>query len=176
MARILIEYGDPFDVMGGGWGGIGFYNADHAIALGWLAPNVNYANVETSGSYSIEWYGSRPAGLKALRIRRNMAVTDQWLTVEYRRDYGRYDTTFHPYTQVFDGALIHLAPDIGPWPRDTCGPGGYCGWWSALLDFTPNSSSNPTQDFSDPVLAVGEVRGCVREDLMYLLVERNQLG
>jgi hypothetical protein len=131
-----VEYGDPFSTMGG-WN-IGFYNADHAIGqLGWFTPGTNYLDVSTSGSYSIQWAGRRPAGLKALRIQRGAPTDDAKLIVESRQNRGIYDPTLP--SQVTSGALIHY--------RDS-----FTGSHTHVLDFTPNSSSG----FSDAALAVGQ--------------------
>ncbi|MCW5981598.1 MAG: hypothetical protein KIT09_26170 [Bryobacteraceae bacterium] len=128
------EYGDRFSTMGS-WN-FGFYNADHAITqLGWLLPGTQYLDVSSNGSYSLSWYGSRPAGLKALRIRRGAAQDNANLIVELRRNRGPYDSQLA--SQSWSGALIHY--------RDAS-----TGINSDLVDFTA------TDTFGDPALAAGQ--------------------
>ncbi|MCW5979980.1 MAG: hypothetical protein KIT09_18000 [Bryobacteraceae bacterium] len=132
----VTEYGDSFATMGD-WN-LGFYNADHAIQqLGWLKPGLNYLDVSTSGAYSLPWYGTQPAGLKALRIRRGAPADNATLVVEFIRKQGIYNTNH------FDSALVHY--------RDS-----YTGGYTHLLDFKPataNRMDSPLmagQTWTDP--------------------------
>ena len=113
--------------------GLGFYNAVHAIQLGWFELDKNYLNISKSGAYSVDWLGKRVGGVKALRIQRGPGgypFAD--LVVELRRNKGIYDSTLNP--NAWNGGLIHHDKDE---------------WHTDLLDFTPGSSSS---DFSDAAL------------------------
>jgi len=97
------EYGDVFSTMGA-WN-FGFYSAQHAAEqLDWLTLDTNYQVVETNGTYTIENYEKRPAGMKALKVRRGTG-NDAWLWIEYRQNTGLYDSRLN--SQVWDGVLIH---------------------------------------------------------------------
>jgi M6 family metalloprotease-like protein len=128
----LSEYGDVFSAMGS-WN-FGHYAAPHKLKLGWYASGAQVADVETSGSFSLQPAEITPAGLQALRIRRGTG-NNAWLWLEYRRPLGAYDSTLP--SQVFSGALIHYQDSL-------------TGNKTHLLDFTPETSS-----WSDPALATG---------------------
>jgi M6 family metalloprotease-like protein len=127
------EYGDPHSTMGS-WN-FGFYAASHAAnLLGWLGA-ANVEVVQSSGTYTIQNYEGRPAGLKALKVRRGSG-NDAWLWIESRRDVGNYSSQLN--SQVHRGALIHYEDSR-------------TGGASHLLDFTPGTDS-----FADAALEVGE--------------------
>jgi M6 family metalloprotease-like protein len=131
----LSEYGDLFSTMGS-WN-FGFYSAHHAKQqLGWLQQTTNWLQVESNGTYSIQAYESRPAGLKALRVRRGTG-NNAWLWIEYRKNQGIYDSQLN--SQVYTGALIHYEDSS-------------TGTKTHLLDFTTSTNS-----FNDPALAVGQM-------------------
>lgn len=129
----LSEYGDVFSAMGS-WN-FGHYAAPHKLKLGWYASGAQVADVETSGSYSLQPAEINPAGLQALRVRRGTG-NNAWLWLEYRRPLGAYDSTLP--SQVFSGALIHYQDAL-------------TGNKTHLLDFTPETSS-----WSDPALVAGK--------------------
>lgn len=102
-------YGDEFSSMGA-WN-LGLYNADHAAdELSWSAPTTNYTVVDPgsstffSQSYTIQNLEGRPAGVKALKIRRGSG-NNAWLWLESRKDAGIYDGTLD--NGVYGGALMH---------------------------------------------------------------------
>ena len=128
------EYGDLFSTMGS-WN-FGLYSAHHAAQqLGWLQPSSNYLQVESNGTFTLQDYERRPAGLKALKIRRGTG-NDAWLWVEARKNSGIYDSQLN--SQVWSGALIHYQDST-------------TGAYTDLADFTTNTSS-----MSDPALAAGQ--------------------
>jgi M6 family metalloprotease-like protein len=130
----LSEYGDVHSTMGS-WN-FGFYAASHAAnQLGWLASGANYQVVETSGTYTIQNYEARPAGSKALKVRRGTG-TDGWLWIESRQNTGIYSSRLDP--SVHAGALIRYQ-DASTGNR------------SHLLDFTPGTTS-----FADAALLAGQ--------------------
>jgi M6 family metalloprotease-like protein len=129
----MSEYGDSFSTMGS-WN-LGFYAASQqANWLSWLVPGTNYQTVETSGTYTIQNFETRPAGLKALKVRRGTG-NDAWLWIESHQDVGSYSSQL--WSTAFSGALIRY---------DDSSTGNM----SHLLDFTPE-----TPTFSDPALPVG---------------------
>jgi M6 family metalloprotease-like protein len=130
----LSEYGDPTSTMGS-WNH-GFYASSHAAnQLGWLDAGSNYQVVEASGTYTIQNYEARPAGIKALKVRRGTG-NDAWLWIESRQNTGIYSSKLN--STLFTGALIHYQDSL-------------TGGKSHLLDFTPGTSS-----FGDAALQSGQ--------------------
>ncbi|MCM2310564.1 MAG: NEW3 domain-containing protein [Steroidobacteraceae bacterium] len=130
----LGEYGDPFSTMGA-WN-FGFYAASQAAnQLRWLDAGTHYETVEASGTYTLQRYETRPAGVKALKIRRGTG-NNAWLWVESRQNVAPYSSQLN--ASAFTGALIHYEDSI-------------TGNDSNLLDFT-----TATAAFSDAPLAVGQ--------------------
>lgn len=130
------EYGDSFGTMGS-WN-FGFYNGSHSVnQLGWLS-TANYQTVTAGGTYSVQAFDARPAGVKALRIRRGASTDSSWLWLGY---YPR-DPIYHSQlgAQVSCGAILHYQ-DLQTPPGKT-----------DLLDFTPTS----TGGHGDPALCVGQ--------------------
>ncbi len=110
------EYGNPYDVMGGGGGQGNHFNAWFKKRFDWVLPG-EIANVTTSGTYRIQEL-EKPitAGLHTARVTRD-AAKDYW--VEYRPAINT------PHTK--DGVSIN-------W--------GYAGnTASNLLDLTPGDGS-----------------------------------
>jgi len=133
-AGTLDEYGDRFATMGS-WN-YGHYNAHHAASrLQWLAPTTNYQVVQSNGTFTIENYERRPAGLKALKIQRGTG-NNAWLWLEYRQNAGIYDSAIG--SQVWNGALIHYEDST-------------TGTHTHLPDFYQPASNS----FSDPALPSG---------------------
>jgi M6 family metalloprotease-like protein len=99
--------GDVYSAMGSP--NFGLYSAKHAANdLGWLAPTTNFQTVQANGSFVIQNYEQRPAGVKALKIRRGTS-NNAWLWVEYRQNTGLYDSTLP--SQVWSGVMIHYQDD-----------------------------------------------------------------
>jgi len=133
-AGTLSEYGDVHSTMGS-WN-FGFYAASHAAnQLRWLGLGSNYQVVETSGTYTIQNYEGRPAGVKALKVRRG-AGNEAWLWIESRQNTGIYSSRLN--SSLFTGALIRY--------QDSS-----TGNKSHLLDFTAATSS-----FADSPLQAGQ--------------------
>jgi len=133
-AGTLAEYGDLFSTMGS-WN-FGFYPAHQAVQqLNWLSPTTNYLQIESDGTFTIQNYEGRPAGLKALKIRRGTG-NDAWVWLESRKNTGIYSSQLG--SQVWSGALIHYQDST-------------TGSYTELADFTTDTSS-----MSDPALAVGQ--------------------
>lgn len=128
-----IEYGDVFDVMGGG-GGPTHFNAVQKDLLGWLDYGVSppITNVVASGTYTLD--GFEPPGTDPKALRVPTALGD-WYYVEYRRPIG-FDSYLTSYPNVMGGVLVHYFD------------GGRDGVF--LLDMTPATSA-----WTDPALIVG---------------------
>ena len=80
--------------------------------------------VESSGTYTIQNYEGRPAGVKALKVRRGTG-NDAWLWIESRQNTGIYSSPLN--SSLFSGALIHYQDST-------------TGNKSHLLDFTPGTT------------------------------------
>ena len=99
------EYGDPYDAMGGGFSGVGRFNASQANALDWMQGRKQTA-AATGGTYAIEPLGQPAEGLQALRL--PGATHDIW--VEYRRPTGI--DSWLPVGAT-GGILLHLPANVG---------------------------------------------------------------
>ena len=133
-AGTLSEYGDVHSTMGS-WN-FGFYASSHAAnQLRWLGQGAQFQVVESSGTYTIQNYEGRPAGIKALKVRRGTG-NEAWLWIESRQNTGLYSSALN--ASLFTGALIHY--------QDAT-----TGGKSHLLDFTPATTS-----FSDSALQLGQ--------------------
>ena len=127
-------YGDPHSSMGA-WN-FGFYASSHAAnTLSWLSSGSNFVTVESGGTYTIQNYEGRPAGVKALKVRRGTG-NEAWLWIESRQNTGLYSSALD--SSLFTGALIHYQDST-------------TGGMSHLLDFTPATSS-----FGDSALQLGQ--------------------
>jgi len=133
-AGTLSEYGDPTSTMGS-WN-FGFYASSHAAnQLRWLGLGSNYQAVESGGTYTLQNYEGRPAGLKALKVRRGTG-NEAWLWIESRQNTGLYSSALS--SSLFTGALIHYQDST-------------TGGRSHVLDFTPGTTS-----FGDAALQLGQ--------------------
>jgi uncharacterized protein (TIGR03437 family) len=130
------EYGDEFVTMGAEFAG--HYVAQHKVMFGWLASNTGYRTVATSGSYTLEPYGTATGGLKALKVTRGTGGTS-YLWIEYRQPTDSYEVNMGTYSQsIYSGAYIHYDDGSGS-------------TWTYLTSFQPGS----TNKFVTPVLAAG---------------------
>jgi M6 family metalloprotease-like protein len=130
----LADYGDMHSTMGS-WN-YGFYTSYHAAnQLKWLASGANYLVVETGGTYTIQNYEGRPAGVKALKVRRGTG-NEAWLWIESRQNTGLYSSRLN--ASLFTGALVHYQDST-------------TGLKSHLLDFVPSTST-----YTDAALQVGQ--------------------
>ncbi|MDO9352363.1 MAG: hypothetical protein Q7T55_01620, partial [Solirubrobacteraceae bacterium] len=142
-----VEYGDPFDLMGGGWPidapnspwlGSVLMSAWHRAQLLEL-PDAAQQTITTNGTYELG-DARTGAGIRLLRIGRGTGTSAVRELVIERRvggvDFDRW-TGFSPV--VPDGILIRLAPVLSISER------------SILLDMHPSTPTN-----KDAPLAVGE--------------------
>src|SRR5262249_30456346 len=90
-----------------------------------------------SGTYTLQPLEMNPAGLQTIKVQRGTG-NNAWLWIEYRQSMGNYDSTLNP--QGFAGTLIHYQdPTTGAYTK--------------LLDFTPESYTDPYFDFYDSPLS-----------------------
>ena len=138
-----IDYGDKFDMMGGGTAHFDAYQKER---LGWLnyGSSPPITTVQSSGTYFIEPIETLPAGgAKALKILKSVdPVTGDktWYYVEFRQPVG-FDSSLSSYPSVTSGALVHQATQFSS---------PYNLFYSYALDMTPETSS-----WYDPALPVG---------------------
>lgn len=123
------EYGDWYDAMGNG---LGHYNAQHKLRLGWLTES-EIAVIDDIGSQRIMPVESQAPGIKALKVRRQPGAND-WLWFEYHQPLSPYALTW-PWSLAgfrYSAAVVHLEDSIMQ-------PGGPQNGYTALVDFTPAS-------------------------------------
>ncbi|HWB77074.1 MAG TPA: Ig-like domain-containing protein, partial [Nannocystaceae bacterium] len=113
-----IEYGDPYDPMGGGCGHI---NAVQKLYMGWL-DGCNMVSTRGDGTFNLLPLELPCNGTQVLRF---PAYDGRWYYLEYRTPIGRFDDSLSP-----GGVLIHLADELeeyGPSPYilDKVGHNGF---------------------------------------------------
>jgi chitinase len=147
----VAEYGDPFDVLGGGAAQrVSQLDPYHKSVAGWLS-STQYPTVTTSNTYTLAPYETPGSGIAALNIPRGSSGTS--FTVEYRQPTG-FDTwmgsCFH--CTVTQGASIQLAGFL------VGGAGG--GSDTELVDTTPGTIDDggyfPIDDALDGALLPGK--------------------
>ena len=131
----VLEYGDPFDVMGKAWMNR-HMNVFHKAQLGWLS----VPTIATSGAYTLYPLERSSTGLLGLRIARG--TTGEYLYVEFRRPFGLFDD-FATTDPAVHGVTIRTGPDYSSVTQ------------SFVLDTTPSAASEDN-DFDDAPLAVGK--------------------
>lgn len=147
----IVEYGDPYDIMGGVYGptSIKFptaqYAAERKTWMGWIDPTqvvtMNNGSAEQDVTLTPQEWSS--SGIKLLRIQRSQY---EYLTVEFRQPTMEDGVTLNSdgkmflqrFPTVFQGALLGQA----------AGSGGV----TLLVDATPT----PTNDPADVTLPVGQ--------------------
>jgi hypothetical protein len=113
-----IEYGDPYDPMGGGCGHI---NAVQKLFMGWLE-GCNLVSTTADGTFNLLPLELPCDGTQTLRF---PAWDGRWWYLEYRTPQGEFDDSLDP-----GGVLVHIAGEIdgnGPAPYilDRIGTGGF---------------------------------------------------
>ena len=107
------EYGDGFDVMGGG--ATYHMNDFHKAQVGWLTP-ANIKDITKDGIftlYPIEQppKGNRTLSLRIPRTKNTDGSVKEYYYVEFRRPLGLFDN-FPAESAVVNGVTIRLAPPI----------------------------------------------------------------
>ncbi len=110
-----VEYGDPFDPMGGGCGHINVVQKGY---MGWF-DDCNVVETEMSGTYNLLPTELPCNGTQALRF----PMSDgRYFYLEYRRGIGEFDGP-----SGFEGVIAHVAGEFNqgsprPYVIDTIGP------------------------------------------------------
>lgn len=145
-----IEYGDRFDVMGGGCYHWTMY---HKVHWNW-ARNCNSVKVTSSGTFDVFPIETPCDGIQTLQIPMPMArpfpqdgdnPPAEYYYVEYRQPVGNFS---QPRGNLHSGVLIHAGTDYQQ-------PNQY-GDKPYLLDMTPGSQGDDRRDFEDAALTVGK--------------------
>jgi hypothetical protein len=127
----LDEYGDPFDIMGGGERHTSNWNK---ARLGWLAGS-NLATATASGTFTLAAQETPTSDLQVLRIPRRDGL---FYYLELRRPFGSFFDNFALADPAVRGISVRLAPDYSSTLQ------------SQLIDTTPG-----TDTFADAPLTAG---------------------
>jgi hypothetical protein len=127
----LEEYGDPFDIMGGGQRHTNNWNK---ARLGWL-DDSNRVDVTASGTYALAAQEALTADVQLLRIARGDGL---FYYIELRQPFGSFFDNFALADPVVRGITVRLAPDYASTQQ------------SQLIDTNP-----ATATFEDAPLTVG---------------------
>ena len=127
----LDEYGDPFDVMGGGDRQPNNWNK---ARLGWLGAS-NVATAAQSGRFTLAAQEALTADVQLLRVPRGDGL---FYNLELRRPFGSFFDNFGLADPAVTGISVRLAPDFS------------ATFQSQLIDTTPD-----TRSFQDAPLGVG---------------------
>lgn len=130
----LIEYGNPYDVMGGGKGHFNGYNKE---LVGWLDPS-NVVTVTQDGDYTIEALEITSLNPKLLKILIGATNVKKSFYVDYRQPIG-FDTNL--VGNMFRGASVYYVDSS-----------------SYLLDTTPGSKTYSWEDIRDGALEPVELQ------------------
>lgn len=146
------EYGDPFDLMGGGFRHMNGYFK--AVLGSYQDPHV--LDVATSGTYTIapiERRGNTPHVLRVVRERDGRGQPFSSFYIEYRQPNGGFDD-FQSTDSAVKGIQVRLVGRNGmPWLG------------TELLDMTP-----ATQTMDDAVLMIGQTFRDPRSGLQFKTV------
>jgi hypothetical protein len=142
------EYGDPYDVMGGGQ--CAHPSSYLKSAEGWFG-GCNVVTATASGSFDVTPLELPANGLQALRVPMDASLCPTGLTscyyyIDYRQALGKFDSTRAATSGMFQGVLVHVGSAV-----DFTGNGRP--QVPYLLDMTPGSRSS---DFQDAALGVGK--------------------
>lgn len=155
---IVYEYGDPFDVMGGGPQDKHLNNFNKG-RLNWFLPS-NTREVITSGVYTLAPVEQRTDAVQALRIPRlplypegielpEDGASPAYYYLEYRQPYG-FDN-FQTTDPVVNGISLRIA-EFYEYPDAV---------WSHLIDTTPHALTGApgsvSNDLEDSALRIGNV-------------------
>ncbi len=121
-----IEYGDPYDPMGGGCYHI---NAVQKGYMGWLE-GCNFVEATEDGLYNVSALELPCNGPQAIRI---PTYDGRWYYLEYRNRIGEFDLS------LSDGVIAHVAGDINGF-----GPSPY------ILDLGVGGLMREGDSFTDP--------------------------
>ncbi len=107
---IPVEYGDPYDVMGGGSSSIHTFHSNNYFLyeLGWI-PKGQVKTVTQSGDYTITPPETNTSGTKAIRLIHSIDTSNniQYLYLEYRQPKGFDD--FNASEDPVTGVTVRLS-------------------------------------------------------------------
>jgi hypothetical protein len=146
----LEEYGDPFDIMGGGQRHTSNWNK---ARFGWLG-DANRADVTASGTYVLAAQEAVTADVQLLRIPRGDGL---FYYVELRQPFGSFFDNFALADPAVQGVTVRLAPDYSTTQQ------------SQLIDTNP-----ATETFEDAPLTAGATFGDPRNGIW--IVNRGVFG
>ncbi|MBX7081029.1 MAG: hypothetical protein K1X88_17650 [Nannocystaceae bacterium] len=126
-----IEYGDPYDPMGGGCAHI---NAVQKLYMGWL-DGCNLVEATADGDFNLSPLELPCDGTQVLRV---PAFDGRFYYLEYRQPIGQFDADVG-----LDGVVVHVADELGNF-----GPSPY------YLDINGNGLMHEGDSFTDPMGAV----------------------
>jgi hypothetical protein len=129
---MLEEYGDPFDIMGGGARHMSNWNK---AKLGWLSPS-NLATATSSGTYTLAAQETLTADVQLLRI--PWGADGLFYYLELRQPFGSFFDNFGAADPAVNGISVRVAPDYASADR------------SSLIDTNP-----ATPGLEDAPLAMG---------------------
>jgi hypothetical protein len=129
---LLEEYGDPFDIMGGGARHMSNWNK---AKLGWLSSS-NLATATASGTYTLAAQEALSADVQLLRI--PLGEGGLYYYLELRQPFGSFFDNFGVADPAVNGISVRLAPDYASADR------------SSLID-----TNSATRGFEDAPLAMG---------------------
>ncbi|MBX4197504.1 hypothetical protein KW801_03035 [Candidatus Saccharibacteria bacterium] len=129
----LVEYANPYDVMGA-TNAPGHYEAYDKNALGWLN---SASTVTTSGTYTIAPLESPSAGIQMIRVQMGTNKSPQYRYLEFRQPVGQFDSKY----KASDLNGVFVSSNYGNSPL--------------LIDpvtYTPGAVVGPGKTFKEPDL------------------------
>jgi uncharacterized protein (TIGR03437 family) len=104
----VLQYGDPYSLMGGG--NLGHYTAPQKYALGWIQ-DAQVVTIASSGTATLAPVSAQGPGMRAIRTPRTVGSTD-WMWIEAREPVGPYESTNFPVDGGASnaGAVVHFQP------------------------------------------------------------------
>jgi uncharacterized protein (TIGR03437 family) len=104
----VLQYGDPYSLMGGG--NLGHYTTPQKYALGWIQ-DAQVVTITSSGSATLVPVSAQGAGMRAIRTPRTVGGTD-WMWIEAREPVGQYESTDFPADGGLSnaGAIVNFEP------------------------------------------------------------------
>ncbi|OIN13875.1 Ig-like domain-containing protein [Oceanisphaera psychrotolerans] len=140
-----LEYGDGLDVMG--WAPSGHFNAMQKQRLGWL-DDEQVLTVIDSGQYTLSPVAAQQAGVKALKILKNINENGRktWYYLEYRQPIG-FDGSIAAADSMMDTENVTNGVTVRVHYEGGASNGVY------LLDMTPET--NVDLYTRDPALEAG---------------------
>jgi hypothetical protein len=171
-----IEYGDPFDLMGGGyplnyaWSGTELMSSWHRAQLLEL-PAAQQKIAASAGTYALDDAStSSGSGTRLLRVPRNIGPPSAREFVLELRGGGTLFDTWSTLPGVAQGVIVRLAPDLATSDR------------SQLIDTNPDTASlldaplTAGRTFTDPVSGLSITVASIANGHAQIQVAGNRLA